>query len=123
MGHLSPSWRTYLRLGRVSNLPTIWTNCLAATILAGAVPDLIPLTLISLSISLLYESGMFLNDAFDQEFDRRYRPERPIPSGEITGSTVYKIGFALMAGGLVILFAAFPQTGVVLQGMVLAEVY
>ena|SRR5438552_15374255 len=107
-------YKTLLRLGRVSNLPTIWTNCLAAMILAGAVPNLIRLTLISLSISLLYESGMFLNDAFDQEFDRRYRPERPIPSGEITGSTVYKIGFALMAGGLVILFAAFPQTGVVL---------
>ena len=47
---------------------------------------------------------MFLNDAFDQEFDRKYRPERPIPSGEITGSTVYKIGFALMAGGLVLRF-------------------
>ena len=120
MGHLSPSWRTYLRLGRVSNLPTVWTNCLAASILAGAVPDLIRLTLIALAISLLYVSGMFLNDAFDQEFDRRYRPERPIPSGEISGAAVYKIGFALMVLGLVILFASFPQTGAVFWGMVLA---
>jgi len=113
-------FKTYLGLGRVSNLPTVWTNCLAAMILAGAVPDPIRLTLISLSISLLYISGMFLNDAFDQEFDRKYRPERPIPSGEISGAAVYKIGFGLMVSGLVILFAAFPQTEVVLWGMMLA---
>jgi hypothetical protein len=113
-------YKTFLRLGRVSNLPTVWTNCLAAIVLAGAVPDPIGLTLISISISLLYVSGMFLNDAFDQEFDRRYRPERPIPSGEISGATVYKIGFGLMASGLVTLFAAFPKTEVVLWGTMLA---
>ena len=33
---------------------------------------------------------------------------------------MYKIGFALMVLGLVILFASFPQTGAVFWGMVLA---
>ena len=30
-------WRTYLRLGRVSNLPTVWTNVLAGVVLIGIV--------------------------------------------------------------------------------------
>src|SRR5207248_6784249 len=38
-------FKTYLRLGRVSNLPTVWTNFLAVTILTGAVHVLIPFTL------------------------------------------------------------------------------
>ena len=29
-----PKWRIWLRLGRVSNLPTVWTNALAGMILA-----------------------------------------------------------------------------------------
>ncbi len=29
------SWVTLLKLGRVSNLPTVWTNTLAGTLVAG----------------------------------------------------------------------------------------
>ena len=99
-------WRVYLRLGRVSNLPTVWTNCLAGVILAGASPEPVSFALLLASMCLLYVSGMFLNDAFDQEFDRKYRPERPIPSGEIPGRHVYAIGFGLMLAGLAILLAS-----------------
>jgi hypothetical protein len=111
---------TYLRLGRVSNLPTVWTNCLAAVILAGVAPDPFRVAVIALSISLLYVSGMFLNDAFDQEFDRKYRAERPIPAGEISGGSVYKIGFGLMISGLAILIGVFPRIEVAFWGLVLA---
>ncbi len=31
-------WRTALKLGRVSNLPTVWSNVIAATALAGGAP-------------------------------------------------------------------------------------
>jgi hypothetical protein len=103
---LTSRWRVYLRLGRVSNLPTVWTNCLAGIILAGAVPEAATFLLLMASMCLMYVSGMFLNDAFDQDFDKKYRPERPIPAGEITGRNVYRIGFALMAMGLAILAAA-----------------
>ncbi len=98
-------WRVYLRLGRVSNLPTVWTNCLAGVLLAGAIPEPSTFTLLLLSMCLFYVSGMFLNDAFDQDFDRRYRPERPIPAGEISGGVVYAIGFSLMISALALLFA------------------
>ena len=78
-----PAWRAYLLLSRISNLPTIWTNVLAGVVVAGgALPW--PLTaLLIAAISLLYTGGMFLNDAFDRDFDATHIPERPLPAGEI----------------------------------------
>lgn len=110
--------RVYLRLGRVSNLPTVWTNCLAGVILAGAAPEPVSFALLLVSMCLLYVSGMFLNDAFDLDFDRKFRPERPIPAGEITGRSVYGIGFGLMLTGLAILLASTAEA--ILWGIVLA---
>ncbi len=44
---------------------------------------------------------MFLNDAFDAEFDQRYRAERPIPAGSITLAQVWRWGLAWLGlGGL-----------------------
>jgi 4-hydroxybenzoate polyprenyltransferase len=57
-------------------------------------------------MSLLYTGGMFLNDAFDREFDARSRPERPIPAGQVTAGTVFASGFALLGGALLLLFMA-----------------
>ena len=56
-------------------------------------------------MTFLYVGGMFLNDAFDVEFDRQHRKERPIPSGAITLRAVWRWGFAWLAAGLVLLFA------------------
>jgi 4-hydroxybenzoate polyprenyltransferase len=94
-------FRTLLILGRVSNLPTVWSNCLAGWWLgggrnAGKLPWLL------LGTSLLYTGGMYLNDAFDQEFDRLRRPERPIPSGKISATQVWACGFGLLAAGLLL---------------------
>jgi hypothetical protein len=95
-------WRTVLALGRVSNLPTVWTNTLAGVVLAGGPTDLrFPLLL--LATSTFYVGGMWLNDAFDREIDARERPERPIPSGEVTARTVFAIGFGLLALGVLLL--------------------
>jgi 4-hydroxybenzoate polyprenyltransferase len=99
---LAQMWRTYLRLGRVSNLPTVWTNCIAGLVLAGAEPQLALLLPSALAASFLYTGGMFLNDAFDVKFDKNFRPERPIPSGEISVKTVYAIGFLLLAAGVIL---------------------
>ena len=49
------------------------------------------------ALSLFYVGGMFLNDAFDREFDARSRPDRPIPSGQISGTSVF--GFGLSDAG------------------------
>jgi hypothetical protein len=84
-----------LRLGRVSNLPTVWTNVLAAVVLSGGDWRSRHLALLLISMSLCYVGGMYLNDYFDRAIDARERPERPIPSGAISASTVAAVGFAL----------------------------
>ncbi len=89
-----------LRLGRVSNLPTVWSNVLAALVLSGGEFDLRGVWMMLVATSM-YVGGMLLNDAFDAEIDSRERPERPIPAGEIGRRTVFVIGFALLLGGIV----------------------
>ncbi len=91
-----------LRLGRVSNVPTVWTNVAAGIALAGAglQPGLV--FVLGLAVSLFYVGGMYLNDAFDAAWDREHRPERPIPSGQVQARTVYLAGFGMLLAGLVL---------------------
>lgn len=109
---------TALRLGRVSNLPTVWTNALAGAVLAGAGGLGAEFAVVLLAFSLFYTGGMFLNDAFDAEFDAAHRPERPIPSGEIGGREVFGYGYCMMAGGVALL--AWIGMAPVLAGLALA---
>ena len=90
--------RTLLILGRISNLPTVWSNCLAAWLLNGG-QSWNNFYVLCLGATLLYLGGMFLNDAFDAAFDRQFRPERPIPSGQISARAVWMIGSALLLLG------------------------
>jgi 4-hydroxybenzoate polyprenyltransferase len=94
------SWQVALRLGRVSNLPTVWTNTATGIVLAGGAvgsPATLPLLL---ALSLFYVGGMYLNDAFDARIDAIERPERPIPSRVISARAVFAAGFAMLALGL-----------------------
>jgi hypothetical protein len=102
---------TALRLGRVSNLPTVWTNVAAGLALSGAAfgPGL--MLSLGLAISVMYVGGMYLNDAFDREIDKRERPERPIPSGQVSAATVFALGFGMLALGLVIVALATLMRG------------
>jgi hypothetical protein len=98
---MNQRFRTLLILGRVSNLPTVWSNCLAGWWLGGG-GNFWKLPFLLLGVSLLYTGGMFLNDAFDQEFDRLRRPERPIPSGKISPALVWGHGFGQLVGGILL---------------------
>jgi hypothetical protein len=102
---------TALRLGRVSNLPTVITNVAAGLALSGAAfgPDL--MLSLGLAISVMYVGGMYLNDAFDREIDAGERPERPIPSGQVSATTVFALGFGMLALGLVIVAIATLARG------------
>jgi 4-hydroxybenzoate polyprenyltransferase len=109
-----PSWRVYLLLGRVSNLPTVWSNCLTGALLADAEASPLRVVWIAASLSLFYIAGMFLNDAFDAQYDRVQRPERPIPRGWIGEPRVVLIGIALLVAGetmLVLVGAELPGLG------------
>ena len=101
------NWQVALRLGRVSNLPTVWSNSLAGLVLAGGTAATIGIELglgLMVIMSLFYIGGMYLNDAFDQHIDAVERPERPIPSGQVRASTVYICGCGMLLVGVVSLF-------------------
>lgn len=97
--NLTRTLRTMLVLGRVSNLPTVWSNCLAGWILGGTGP-VSSLAWVTVGATFLYVAGMYFNDAFDATFDRQHRPERPIPSGAISATAVWQWGTVWMCAGL-----------------------
>ncbi len=106
------------KLGRVSNLPTVWTNVLAGTVLAGGDWQTLRTAAVLAAMSLFYVGGMYLNDYFDRAIDARERPSRPIPAGAIAAGEVAAIGFALLAGGIAVMA---PLGGAALfAGLVLA---
>ena len=107
---MNQRFRTLLVLGRVSNLPTVWSNCLAGWWLGGG-GNYGKLPFLLFGVTLLYTGGMFLNDAFDQEFDRLRRPERPIPSGRISAALVWRHGFGQLASGILLLLFCGPTAG------------
>ncbi|MFO1499533.1 MAG: UbiA family prenyltransferase [Verrucomicrobiota bacterium] len=120
-GQTKSTWqqelRTLLILGRVSNLPTVWSNCLAGWWLGGAGGGL-RFVLICLGASCLYIAGMFLNDAFDADFDRQYRKERPIPSGAISLSKVWGWGLGWLVAG--VLMMSLISEGAMVLALLLA---
>lgn len=97
------TFATALKLGRVSNLPTVWTNVLAGTVLAGGTSVFVLVT-VTIAMSLAYVGGMYLNDAFDRDIDAKERPERPIPSGQVSAATVFGVGFALLGASVALLW-------------------
>jgi len=108
--HRRPYWQILLTLGRVSNVPTVWSNCLAGWLLAGG-GNAFALLVLCLGATCLYFGGMFLNDAFDAEYDRLHRRERPIPAGIISPDAVWRWGFAWLGVGTVLLVSLGNATG------------
>jgi len=100
--HKRQEWRSLLILGRVSNLPTVWSNCLAGWLL-GVGGSARRFALLCLGASCLYIAGMFLNDALDADFDQQHRKERPIPSGMISAGKVWGWGFGWLVSGVLFL--------------------
>lgn len=99
---IADTLRTILVLGRVSNLPTVWTNIAVGWFLCEGAwnPEL---AWIILGMSLVYVAGMTLNDAFDTNWDREHAASRPIPAGKIRPSAVWILGFVEMLSGVLIL--------------------
>jgi 4-hydroxybenzoate polyprenyltransferase len=115
-----PSLSTLLRLGRISNVPTVWTNVLAGSVLAAGAQSPNEIALIILAMTAFYVGGMYLNDYFDRTIDARDRPGRPIDAGEIRAGTVSAIGFGLLALGVVLMMVFGPRA--ILCGLLLAAV-
>jgi hypothetical protein len=93
--------RAYAQLVRLPALPTaladIWLGALAADALPG---HLLPFVFLLLATACLYCGGMVWNDYFDQDQDRRERPHRPLPSGQVAPRAAVRLGLGLLAAGV-----------------------
>ena len=102
----------WLRLMRLPTVFTAITNVLCGYFVSTDsrhLPELLSrseLWLLLLTSSLLYLAGMVLNDVFDYELDSRERPERPLPSGQISRRGAGILGWGMMSGGLISALAA-----------------
>ena len=99
--------QSWLQLLRIPNLATAISNILLAFLVVhDRWTPVLPLALLIVASSSIYLAGMVLNDYFDFEQDLQERPDRPLPSGQISRSTAGWSGIALLALGLVAAFAA-----------------
>jgi 4-hydroxybenzoate polyprenyltransferase len=106
-----------LRLGRVANLPTVVSNVLTGAALSALAPGPGVLAAFSCALALFYVGGMYLNDAFDRDWDARHRPERPIPSGAVSRTSVFAAGFGMLLAGLVLVTALSYSSGGGVSGL------
>jgi 4-hydroxybenzoate polyprenyltransferase len=113
-----PSTKAYLELCRVSNLPTVWTNVLAALLLTEGAFCRQQYTTLALALSLFYSGGMCLNDLCDAETDRLKRPSRPLPSGRVSPRGAWFLTALLFTTGLSLL-ATLPHPLALPAGIVL----
>jgi 4-hydroxybenzoate polyprenyltransferase len=110
------SWRGYAQLVRLPNVFTAlsdiglgWLTAWAMGASAGRWPSF---GLLLVASACLYSAGMVWNDVFDIEQDRRKRPFRPLPSGQLGRGSAMLLGIALLAIGWL---------AALLAGMLLAE--
>ncbi|MFT5633009.1 MAG: hypothetical protein ACI9SQ_000718 [Rubritalea sp.] len=103
--------KALLATGRVSNLPTVWCNCLAAVLILfhqseNGIHSYIQqpwnqsLTYLTIYLvffsTCIYVGGCFMGDFHDRKFDALHKPDRPIPAGILSKNTVAGIGFSLL---------------------------
>jgi 4-hydroxybenzoate polyprenyltransferase len=132
-------------MARLPNVPTVWSNVWTAWVLAM---DLDSPTdnrwsgfwWLILGATLIYAGGVIFCEVCDVEFDRKFRPERPLPAGRVTrglaastgvlccliGGEIMRIGAASTVFVLVLLVAIFcyavlhkraPWLAVILMGL------
>lgn len=109
--------RALLRLCRIPNVFTAFSNVVAGVLLARSLQFHARDLLLVGATGALYSAGMILNDYFDRHVDAKERPDRPIVRGDIQAGTAALLGFGLLAFGLLLTLlhsAAAAGVGVLL---------
>ncbi|QDV27260.1 UbiA family prenyltransferase [Aureliella helgolandensis] len=108
-------WGTLRDWGQLVRLPntfTLFSDCLAAAIVAGSrfapLTALLPTVVASL---FAYWAGMILNDVVDIEEDRETRASRPLVAGRISPALANHIATAmlLLGPGIILLVNSFHE--------------
>lgn len=90
------------RVLRLSLAPSALADVAAGALIGGRgeFPPLRELWPLLVASACVYHGGMALNDWSDREHDGRTRPERPIPSRELSAPLVVACGAFLLASGV-----------------------
>lgn len=115
----------WLRLLRAPNLLTVPGDPIAGYVLAGgafAGAACAKLAACAGASVMLYCSGLIFNDLFDLREDRRRRPDRPLPAGEISPTTAAIVALVLLAGGYALAWPAGTLARIIAAGLVAAIV-
>lgn len=100
----------YLRLTRPANIVTAISDIWAGFAIAGATAFLLagqteeylaPFLWLTLATIGLYGGGVAFNDVFDAELDKVERPERPIPSGQVSLRRAILLALSLLLMGII----------------------
>ena len=100
----------YLRLTRPANIVTAISDIWAGFAIAGATAFLLagqteeylaPFLWLTLATVGLYGGGVAFNDVFDAELDKVERPERPIPSGQVSLRRAILLALSLLLMGII----------------------
>jgi 4-hydroxybenzoate polyprenyltransferase len=111
----------YLKLVRAPAAFSALGDPLAGLLLAGGALSRERAPRLAAASALIYLAGMALNDLADREEDARDRPERPIPSGDVSPRSAALVGGALLFGGIAVARGAGARwTGPALAAMVVA---
>lgn len=103
----APAARPWLELVRLPAVVSVWSNIVAAHLVATAGAPRWDLLALQLGITTtVYWAGMILNDCFDLDEDRRDRPERALPSGRIAPRAAWAAGCSLLAVAVALALAA-----------------
>jgi len=91
-----------LELCRVSNLPTVISNCVAGSLVAEGILGL-ALIFVLIGASLVYSGGMVMNDAVDFRYDKEFKKDRPIVSSKISLFSSWQLAILFLVSGSVFL--------------------
>lgn len=90
----------FIRILRPLNLFQAGLAVVLTTAILGQMHDTNSLLLLILSVILINGAGNVINDIYDIEIDRINRPDRPLPSGQMTLRTARVYMFNLFALGV-----------------------
>ena len=109
----------FLRLMRPANVVTSISDVLAGIAISGFFTgwpfdytEISDVLMLCLATAGLYGGGVVFNDVFDADLDRIERPERPIPSGDISLLQAIFLGSVLLVLGVYAAFQPNLTTGI-----------
>lgn len=110
--------KSLIHLVRAPNGITAISNILAAAVIVSSNNLTFSVIYLMLASIFIYYAGMIFNDCFDIKKDATERPERPLPSGDISASFAWGLGITFTAIG--VLLAAMHSVNAMLIALTLS---